>query len=137
MKRTLRTVCILSSDEDFKRDTTLCLIERNCVAKMLRKTSDVVLSVLEEDVDLVILDADCNDLNSLVTTVKIIEKCRPRIPIVVATSDQSVLSGAQILHEGIFYYLIKPSSLEEFGEVVTGAIRKKESLDRNLKGDRL
>lgn len=126
----LRTVLILTRDEDFTRKSTQYLIDRDCKAKVLQNSSEVVLSVLEDEIDVLILDADCEKLNIVTTTVRIVEKCRPRIPIVVATSDHSIVSGSEILKEGIFYYLIKPMVAAEFGEVVERALLKKEYLEK-------
>ncbi len=126
----LRNILILTTDEDFRRKCTQHLVERDCAAKVLHKSSDAVLSVLEDEIDVLIFDADCEELSSVTTTVKIIEKCRPRIPIVVASSDRSIASGSRILKEGIFYYLIKPFEAAELGEVVERALVKRAYLEK-------
>lgn len=125
-----KTVLILTRDEDFSGKATKCLIDHDCAAKVLKENQEVLLSVLEEEIDVIVLDADGEKLKTVTTTVKIIEKCRPRIPIVVATSDHSIVSGSQILKEGIFYYLMKPLISAEFGEVIDRALLKREYLEK-------
>lgn len=125
-----KTVLILTRDEDFSGTATKCLIAHGCAAKVLKENYEALLSVLEEEIDVIVLDADGEKLKTVTTTVKIIEKCRPKIPIVVATSDHSIASGAEILREGIFYYLMKPLVATEFGEVIERALLKREYLEK-------
>lgn len=126
----LGNVLILTSDEDFRWQATRGPVGRECRAKVLRESGEAVLSVLEDDIDVVVLDADGKELKSLITTVRIIEKCRPRIPVVLVTSNKSILNGAEILKENIFYFVIKPANPEELGEVVFRAIKKKHHLEK-------
>ena len=126
----LRNILIVTKDEDFRRKCTQHIVGSGCAAKALQKGNEAVLSVLEDEIDVLIFDADCEELSSVTTTVKIIEKCRPRIPIVVASSDHSVISGSKILKEGIFYYLIKPLEAAELGEVVERALVKRAYLEK-------
>jgi DNA-binding NtrC family response regulator len=126
----LRTVLILTKDEEFRRLCTQHLVGHDCAARVEEKSAEAVLTVLENEIDVLIFDADCEELKTVTTTVKIIEKCRPRIPIVVATSDHSIMSGSTILKEGIFYYLIKPLVAAEFGEVVERALVKRAYLEK-------
>ena len=102
----------------------------DCIAKVLKENYEALLSVLEEEIDVIVLDADGEKLKTVTTTVKIIEKCRPKIPIVVATSDHSIASGAEILREGIFYYLMKPLVAAEFEEIIERALLKREYLEK-------
>ena len=125
-----KTVLILTRDEDFSGQATKCLMDHDCTVMVLSENHEALLSVLEKEVDVIVLDADDEKLKTVTTTVKIIEKCRPRIPIVVATSDHSIASGAEILREGIFYYLMKPLAATEFGEVIERALLKREYLEK-------
>ncbi len=126
----LRNILIVTKDEDFRTKCTQHIVGHDCAAKALQKGNEAVLSVLEDEIDVIIFDADCEELSSVTTTVKIIEKCRPRIPIVVASSDHSIISGSKILKEGIFYYLIKPLEATELGEVVERALVKRAYLEK-------
>lgn len=122
-------ILILTKDPQFERQAVLSTADRS--TRVLRESADIVLNVLEEDVDLAILDADDEGLQALMRTVKIIAKCRPRIPLVVAMTDHSVLAGAEILNERIFYYMMKENDgVEQLREVVSRAIEKKLHLER-------
>ena len=125
-----KTVLVLTRDEDFRQTATNCMTEHDCATKVTRETGEAVLSVLEDEIDVVIFDADGEELKDVTTTVKIIDRCRPRIPIVVATSDHSIVSGTEILKEGIFYYLIKPLVSAELGEIIERALQKREYFEK-------
>lgn len=82
---------------------------------------DALLTVVEQDIGLVILDIAIDESAGL-KTVEILRKIRPRLPLVVLSGDRSLEAGRQVLQHGIFYYLLKPFDLDELDQIVRIAL---------------
>ena len=90
--------------------------------KVVEDTGDVVLSMLEGDVDLAILDLDMKGELGL-KTIDIIKKSRAGIPLVVISGDPSITTGRRVMEKGVFYYLLKPLNKREVKEVIKSALK--------------
>lgn len=90
--------------------------------KVVEDSSDAVLSILEGDVDLAILDLDMKGEFGL-KTIDIIKKSKAEIPLVVISGDTSIATGRRVMEKGVFYYLLKPLNKREVKEVIRSALK--------------
>lgn len=106
---------------------------RNQILNLLRSTdltvhsvweeADVLLEVLESDYDLIIYDLEISKLNGL-KMVKILRKIRPKVSLVVISSDPCKELGGKILQEGVAHYEVKPINPEAINEAVLAALNR-------------
>ena len=70
-------------------------------------SGDLLLDILDKDIDLAIID---ENLAGIVGSklIKIIKKSRPRIPLIIISSDDSRKELTEILEQGVFYFVLKP-----------------------------
>jgi two-component system cell cycle sensor histidine kinase/response regulator CckA len=84
------------------------------------KAANAVLRLLDRRVDVIVVDSDIEDLSGL-AMVRIAKRLKPRVPVIVLTSDAPIETGQQILAEGIHYYLFKPCEPGRLKEVLLSA----------------
>ncbi len=78
---------------------------------------DLLLEVLEQDFQVVIYDFEVlNDIG--LKTVKILRRIRPKISVVVLSSEPSKKLGGQLLQEGVVYYAVKPLNFAALNDVL-------------------
>ena len=85
--------------------------------------SEAILTVLGQEVDLALIGLDLTDPDGF-QTIEILHKVRPRLPLVVFSSDPAVDVGRRIWQQGIYYYLLEPLNPTELKDVVGSALRK-------------
>ena len=102
-----KTILIASDD----KTTTECILniidKEQFNAICLRKASEVLLSILDVDLDLLIIDTELSGISGI-EAMPIIKKLRPNVPIIIVSSDNSFEVGQQIAELGIWSNLNKP-----------------------------
>lgn len=76
-----------------------------------------ILKILEKSVDILIVDLDLRQNNSL-DLIKIIKKMRPRLPIIVLSEDFSLDTIRAFIESGVFYCAMKPIQRSELEKVL-------------------
>ena len=112
-----KTILFATNDRNLRSHLIPIMEEKGFLTTVLNQGRDVVLTVLDREIDLLILDLDLDGMSGL-EIIPIIRKTRPRIPIIVISGDNSLETGGKILHYGIFYYLLKPINVDEISEVL-------------------
>ena len=83
----------------------------------LRKASDVLLTILEEDLDLLIVDLELSGISGI-DLIPIIRKSRPRLPLIVISNDFTYQVRKMVAQEGVTYQIFKPVNVGELSEVL-------------------
>ena len=124
------SVLIVSSDAEVREASRRCFSEHTaCFVEETAKSGEALLWILEKSWDLVILDLQMEGLEGL-TTLQILKRSRPNIPVVVVSANGSVETGTQVMQQGVFYYLIKPLDEHELSEVIGSALKRSSQLDQ-------
>ena len=120
-----KSILFAISDEGLK-EQVLAALNGNTTHSLtwVRDSGDLLLKILDKDIDLAIID---ENLAGVVGSklIKIIKKSRPRIPLIIISSDNSKEELTRVLEQGIFYFLIKPINSGEFKEAVESVLRIK------------
>jgi len=66
-----------------------------------------VVEIIDNQIDVYIADIDYIDQTSL-KFIHIISSIRPRLPIIIITSDNSIDSNRQLFKNGVYYIELKP-----------------------------
>jgi DNA-binding NtrC family response regulator len=85
-------------------------------------SGDLLLSILETDIDLAIVDLKLTGVGSS-KLIEIIKRSRPRIPLIIISSGKSLETEARILEQGVFYIIIEPVNGEELRNAVESALK--------------
>ncbi len=80
-------------------------------------SADLLLQLLESDYELVVLDLDLPCAGDA-KMVGVLRRIRPKIPLVVLSSNPSVELGGRVVQEGVAYYSVKPVAKETLQEVL-------------------
>lgn len=116
-----RKVLIVTSESSIRQQILSRVSAKGYQAVAAERGYDALLTVVEQNVGLVIIDLSIEE-SAGVKTVEILRKIRPRLPLVVLFSDRSLEAGRQVLQHGVFYYLLKPFDIEELDQVVQIAL---------------
>lgn len=118
------SVLIISSDPEAREAIRRCLSQyTSCSVKETGQSGEALLWILEKNVDLVILDLQMEGLAGL-TTLQILKRSRPKVPVVVVSANGSVETGSRVMQQGVFYYLLKPIDDRELSEVIGSALQR-------------
>lgn len=107
-----KTILIASNDRLLSDSIAEVLDEGQFFSIYSEHATDVILKVLEVRLDLIILDIDLSGISGL-EILPIIKKVRPKIPLVVVSSDNSFKLGQEIAKWGIWLFLLKPIETEK------------------------
>lgn len=116
-----RKVLIVTPESSIRQQILSRVSAKGYQAVAAERGYDALLTVVEQNVGLVIIDLSIEE-SAGVKTVEILRKIRPRLPLVVLSSDRSLEAGRQVLQHGVFYYLLKPFDIEELDQVVQIAL---------------
>ena len=112
-----RFVLIATAEPSTRQEILECLSVQGYQTVAVERGSDALLAVAEDNIGVAIVDLSIQEPSGI-RTVEILRKMRPRLPLIVLSSDDSVETGRQILQHGPFYYLLKPLNLDELAQLV-------------------
>ncbi len=133
--QTIPTIVMTSDDDQvidlFRRASTVkgfhLLVQRNKL--------QTIWETLERMVVCLVLDMDVLGAESL-ALISIINKIRPRLPVVILTSKEEYDAAKQLAEYGIFYRGVKPLSVQEIEHILHGvnscAMRNRDYLLASL-----
>ncbi|MDE2059816.1 MAG: response regulator [candidate division NC10 bacterium] len=116
-----RKIVIVTPELSIRQQIFSRVAAKGYPAVAVERGYDALLTVVEQNVGLVILDLSIDE-SAGVKTVEILRKIRPRLPLVVMSGDRSLEAGREVLQHGVFYYLLKPFDLEELDQIVESAL---------------
>lgn len=104
-------ILIACSNDECRNKIIKIVAGKTVMLHSVWEDADLLLEILEKDYDIIVYDLDISDLNGL-KMVKIIRKIRPKVAMVVVSSDESQELGGKVLQEGVVYYGVKPVNPE-------------------------
>ena len=118
-----KSILLATSEESVKKEVfrALASIETYSIT-LVEDSGDLLLNLLDTDIDLAIIDMKLAGI-SCSKLVEIIKKSRPRIPLIVISSGNSVETVARVLEQGVFYFIIKPINGEELRNAAESALK--------------
>lgn len=90
---------------------------------VVNRGGEVLLTLLDVDFQLIVLDTDLDGISGT-EVFPIIRRIRPRIPVIITSSNLTLDQGKELAENGVLYRLSKPINLDEAREIVK-AFRKK------------
>lgn len=113
---------LIACQDDVCRNKLLkVLAGRGLTIHSVWEDADLLLEVLDRDYHVIIYDLEVPNLNGI-KMVRILRKIRPKVALVVISSDPSKQLGGKILHEGVAYYAVKPVNPEAISKAVSSAL---------------
>ncbi len=125
----MRRILVAVPSEGLQREIGELLRREGYEVVRAARGSEAILAVLGHEIDLALVGLDLTDPDGF-QTVEILRKVRPRLPLVVLSTDPSVEIGRRIWQQGIYYYLLEPLNPAELKDVVGSAIRKRHGAQR-------
>lgn len=116
-----RKVLIVAPESLIRQQILSRVAAQACRTVTAETGSDALLTVVEHDVALIILDLSIAEPSGS-KTIEILRKIRPRLPVVVLSDDRSLEAGRQVLQHGVFYYLLTPFDIDELDQIVRIAL---------------
>lgn len=86
-------------------------------------SADLLYQLLQTDYEMVVVDLDLPCAGDA-KMVGVVRRMRPKVPVVVLSSDASVELGGRILQEGVAYYSVKPAAKETLGNVLDAILAR-------------
>ena len=109
------------------------LEDEGCRVKKVFSGDQALVSLGEDDFDLVITDVRMPGLSGLDVT-RIVHEKYPSLPIIVMTAFGSIETAVEAIHEGAFDFISKPMNLEELKNTVSKALAQRALQRRTDKG---
>ena len=114
-----QTIVIIDSDQDFIRDFSAQFeLEGLCVEQALR-VGDLLEKLINQQVVLIIANIELNTDCDVVGSVRKLDK---DVPIITITANDSLEVQKKVRQEGIFFYFVKPFTIEDMSIVAHSAI---------------
>ena len=79
---------------------------------IIRRGTDVLLEILDQNVDLLVLDMELAGIMGM-EILPIIRKMRPRLPVILITEDYTHQVRKMVAEQGVTFQAFKPSTLAE------------------------
>ena len=114
------SVVVATDNPDIINVLSSILMKKDCSMLITKSKLHSIFKIISQDTAYFILDYELDD-NSNLELFNIIRKIRPRLPIIIISSDNSYKTIAKTAEMGIFYYALKPVQIEELEKVIDAA----------------
>jgi len=99
---------LLACNDDACRNKLLELFEgKSLTIQSVWNEPDLLLEILDTDYDAIIYDLELSDFDG-VKMVRIIRRIRPKVALIVISTQSSTHFGGKVLQEGVAYFAVKP-----------------------------
>ena len=112
-----KQIVVATIDQNIEEVLSNSLGKKAFEVSFLRKASDVLLTILEEDLDLLIFDLELSGISGI-DLIPIIRKSRPRLPLIVISNDFTYQVRKMVAQEGVTYQIFKPVNVRELSQVL-------------------
>ena len=113
-------IIVASNDDTLRRSLADLLTGPSDSVEMTPKSSDLIRWVLDKDFDVIVVDVELLGMDG-VESLPILKQVRPKVPIVMISSDTSTDVSRQIAEAGVFYHFVKPVNATDLIQVVRAA----------------
>ncbi len=118
-------VLVCDDDPRIRESIVEALASESIVAETAERAVDAIQKIMRTSYRALILDLKLPGLGGL-DAISIIKRLDETLPIIVMTGYGSYETEQAARTAGIFYYLVKPFSLDELTEAVKAAARARE-----------
>lgn len=108
---------IASNDSSLRRSLADLLADASDEVRTTPKSGDLIRWALDGDFGPILLDVDLAGMDGL-ETLSILKQVRPKVPIIMFSSDASPDVGRRIAEIGVLYHFVKPASPSDVLQVV-------------------
>ena len=122
MLKAIRSVVILTEDPNVINQLGKTFMNHDYSIIIEKSKIKSIIKILEQHIDLIILDTDHFE-TSIFDLISIIQKTRPRLPIVVISENNSIQMLRTLAQQGVFYCIIKPVRSSEIEKVLEAIVR--------------
>lgn len=119
MTQTEKSSIIASEDTSVINQMTDILLQHDFTITIEKSIMKIISKLLECNINLLILDLDSPQSINF-DSIDIIRKLRPKLPIIVLSTDNSLETLKALAQKGIFYSTTKPIETDEIQEVLEG-----------------
>ena len=113
------SVVFATNDPSSVTSVSGVLMKRNWEVLITKSKLQSIINVLERNIAFFILDYELPDnYNSNIELISIIKTIRPKVPIIVLTSDNSLTTRKRLAEAGIFYCALKPIRENEITQLI-------------------
>lgn len=120
-----KRVLIVDNDIGFREFLTTELSKDGYEVQIVQRLGDVLEKVLASQASLIITNLQALPNYEAIAMIKKINK---NIPIITITDDDSIETERKVRQEGVFFYFVKPFTIEDMKTVISSAlgVRKQE-----------
>jgi DNA-binding response OmpR family regulator len=126
-------VLVCDDDPGVRGMIAEALAGKSVVVETADRAMDAIQKIMRTRYQALILDLKMPGLGGL-DSIPIIKQIDETLPIIVVTGHSSYETERAARAAGVFYYLVKPFSLEELSKAVTAARRLRGGLRRKRPG---
>jgi len=120
---TSKTILMAYQDDSWVKSLSSLSSDMGCRVEATRLVSDVVKKIRGKDPCVILLDAEMEEIKAY-DLVPLFKKLRPRVQIIVISSDESIRFAKCLRDAGIFYQAMKPIDSGEIRSAVACAFEK-------------
>ncbi len=110
-------IIVASSDSVVRRSLADLLGAASNQVRTTPKSGELIRWALDGDFNVFVLDVDLVGMDGL-ETLSILKQVRPKVPVIMLSSDASPEVGRQIAEIGVFYHFVKPANPSDVLQVV-------------------
>jgi len=108
----VRSMLLVAEDENLIQQVSNQFSKHNYSVVIENSKIKSILKMLQQNIDLIMIDIDVT-VNLNLDLIDIIRRTRPRLPIVVLSSDGTIDTLRKYIQAGVFYCALKPLDADE------------------------
>lgn len=110
-------IIVASSDSQVRRTVSDLLDPTSNQVRTTPRSSELIRWALDGDFDVFVVDVDLVGMDG-VETLSILKQVRPKVPVIMLSSDASHEVSRQIAEIGVFYHFVKPLDAADLMQVI-------------------
>jgi len=118
-----QTILIIDNDQNFIRDFSVQFEQEDLSVEQALRLGDVLEKLINQQVVLIIANIELNANCDVVGSVRKLDK---DVPIITITANDSLEVQKKVRQEGIFFYFVKPFTIEDMSIVAHSAINARK-----------
>lgn len=117
-----KTVLFIDNETELIESLTLDLIKEGYKVESVIRLGDALEKIVNQTVALIIVDIEISPECNIVSAIRKVNKT---VPIITVTEDDSIETQIKVRQEGIFFYFVKPFTVEDMKVVIYSALNLK------------
>jgi CheY-like chemotaxis protein len=97
--------------------------ELGAVTIVKKKIADILLSLQEDDFNVIVFDLDIKEMETL-KAIRLIRRMRPKIPLITLAKKIDKQIGGKILSEGVFPIIIAPPNKKNLSAAICAILNR-------------